>query len=422
LLFLLHSMNDKKTLIIIGAGAAGIFCAVNAARMQKDLNIIVVEKSNQILAKVRISGGGRCNFTHACDSITAMSKCYPRGEKFVKQSFKHFFTNDTTKWFGDRGVATKVEADGRMFPASDSSESIVQCLLNEAKKYAVEIVLQHGVQKIAKTKTGFELSFLNQSTMMCHYVMIACGGFPKLSQFEFIQNLGHTISEPIPSLFTFNVFKSPQTHLPKITDLMGVVAPNSTIKIMGTKLEASGATLITHWGLSGPTVLTLSAFAARYLHEQNYMYQAQINWCNHYNETSALEKIRTERNAIGNRNIGLKNPFDLPNRLWEYLLQCASIEVTEKWGTLSAKQQNALAKCICSYVFVGHGKTTYKDEFVTAGGVNIAEINAATCESKLIPNLFFAGEIIDVDGKTGGYNFQHAWTTGWIAANAIAQK
>ncbi len=412
-------------LIIIGAGAAGIFCAVNVARMCPQLQVIVLEKSNHLLAKVRISGGGRCNLTHAHESISTMSKCYPRGEQFVKKTFQSFFTKDTIEWFAQRGVKTKIEADGRMFPESNSSESIIECLLNEAKKYNVEIKLRCGVDKIIPplgTNKQFTLYTTTQEKMQCDFVLVATGGFPKAEQFQFITALGHSISNPIPSLFTFNATKSAKTHLPKLTDLMGVVVQDTHLKIKGTKLEASGPTLITHWGLSGPAVLTLSAYGAKVLYDADYLYEVQINWCAFFNETNALEKIREMRNMLGAQTIALRNPFGLPNRLWEFLLQSAEIQPKHKWSELQAKQQNLLAKQLCSYNFLANGKTTYKDEFVTAGGVTLAEVTPITCESKLIPNLFFAGEILDVDGKTGGFNFQHAWSSGWAVAKAIVAK
>jgi predicted Rossmann fold flavoprotein len=414
-----------KTFIVVGAGAAGIFCAVNVARLCPQLQVIVLEKSNQLLAKVRISGGGRCNLTHAHTSIAAMAKCYPRGEQFVKKTFTQFFTTDTIEWFAQRGVPTKTEADGRMFPASNTSQSIIDCLLAEATKHNVQIKLRSGVEKIvppSATNTLFTLHISNAEILQADYVMIATGGFAKPEQFGMLTSLGHTISKPIPSLFTFNATKNAQTHLPKLTDLMGVVVQDTHLKIKGTKLEASGPTLITHWGISGPAVLTLSAFGAQTLHDAEYLYEVQINWCPFFNETNALEKIRETRNMSGLQHIAVRNPFGLPNRLWEFLLGTAGIIPKQKWSELQAKQQNMLAKQLCAYTFFANGKTTFKDEFVTAGGIQLAEIDAATCQSKLIPNLYFGGEVMNVDGKTGGFNFQHAWSSGWIVANSVANK
>jgi predicted Rossmann fold flavoprotein len=415
----------QKSIIIIGAGASGIFCAVNIARLCPSLQVIVLEKSNQILAKVRISGGGRCNLTHAHTSISEMAKCYPRGEQFVKKTFQQFFTTDTIQWFAQRGVPTKTEADGRMFPASNSSQSIIDCLLAEATTYKVQIKLRSGVERIilpTETNTLFTLHISNNQVMQADFVMIATGGFPKPEQFALVTTLGHRIASPIPSLFTFNATKNAQTHLAKLTDLMGVVIQDTHLKIKGTKLEAKGPTLITHWGISGPAVLTLSAFGAQALHDADYLYEIQINWCAFFNETNALEKIRDTRNKTGTQLVALRNPFGLPNRFWEFLIGTAGITPKQKWAELHAKQQNMLAKQICSYTFFANGKTTFKDEFVTAGGVDLAEVDAATCQSKLISNLYFGGEVLNVDGKTGGFNFQHAWSSGWVVANSIAQK
>jgi predicted Rossmann fold flavoprotein len=412
----------SNTVIIIGAGAAGIFCACNlAAALPANYTIIVLEKSNHLLAKVRISGGGRCNLTHNMDSIATMAKCYPRGSNFVKQTFKQFFTTDTLQWFNSRGVATKAEDDGRMFPTSNNSQSIIDCLLHEAEKYKVKIITQCGVLDIQPTaKNEFNIVTTNNNTYHAKYVVVATGGFPKPEHFNFITTLGHTIAAPVPSLFTFNLDKSSSIlqHL-QLTSLMGVVAAEAHLKIIGTKLESNGPVLITHWGISGPAVLTLSAFAATYLAEQNYNYTVQINWAKQYNENTALELIRTVRNTLAGKPVNVKNPFGLPNRLWDYLMQCALINSNTLWNNLQAKQQNILAKLITSYTFVAKGKTTYKDEFVTAGGVNLAEVNAATCQSKIVPNLFFAGEVLNVDGKTGGFNFQHAWSSGYVAAQEI---
>ncbi len=419
-------MSNKQTFTIIGGGAAGIFAAVNAAKNNTALEIIVLEKSNQLLSKVRISGGGRCNLTHAHTSISKMAACYPRGESFVKKTFTQFFTTDTIEWFGSRGVATKTEADGRMFPVSNSSQSIIDCLLKEADKYGVQIKMQSGVQEIIPPinhQKKYSLVLQNGNILQSDFVLVACGGFTKPEHFAWLQKLGHTFATPVPSLFTFNASKKwlAQFTTPLI-GLMGVVAPNAIVKIKNTKLVSQGPVLITHWGLSGPAILTLSAFAARHLQEMNYNYEVIINWCSQYNETSLLEQIRTNRNNWGTQLVCSKNKFELPNRLWEYLCFISQISNTTTWNTLTAVQQNSLAKNICGFVMQAEGKTTYKEEFVTAGGITLAEVTAATCESKINTNLFFAGEIIDVDGKTGGFNFQHAWTSGFIVAKCVAER
>jgi predicted Rossmann fold flavoprotein len=403
-------------LLVIGGGAAGIFCAVNAARMHPQLQVILVEKGNKLLSKVKISGGGRCNLTHNCNSISIMASAYPRGEKFVKRTFQHFFTHDTISWFEQRGVPIKAEDDGRMFPLSNNSQSVIDALLKEASQYHIQVKMSWAVNSIQKENNMFTITNLHGEQLQSDYLLIATGGFNKTEQFNFITKLGHQIAPPVPSLFTFNI----PNH--NITQLMGVVATNAQVKINGTKLIREGVVLITHWGLSGPAVLALSAYAARILHDCNYKYTVQVNWCSEYNETTLLGQIRIWRNTIGVNKVSNKNPLGLANRLWLYLLEQSEIDSHTTFNQLTSKQQNLLSKNVCSFTLQADGKSTYKDEFVSAGGVLLSEIESSTCESKLIPNLFFAGEVMDVDGRTGGFNFQHAWTSGYIAAAAIAKR
>lgn len=411
----------NKKLIVIGGGAAGFFCAVNAASNNPNLEVIIVEKSGKLLSKVRVSGAGRCNVTHACFSISEMIKKYPRGSKFLKQAFHHFFTTDTIHWFEERNVKFKTEADGRMFPESNSSETIVNCLLEEAEKNNVQILLNRAVSKIEKISVGkndkhFRVSFADSSTITADFVCVACGGFPKAIQYDWLENLGHHFEAPVPSLFTFNVPKNP------ISELMGISVNDVLVKIIGTNFSQQGPLLITHWGFSGPAILKLSAFAAKELAALNYSFSISINWLNGYHENSALEKIRSIRNEIGSQKIVNRNPFGIPQRLWEYFLQQCVIDVDSRWADIVAKQQNQLAKVLCSQQFTVKGKTTFKEEFVTAGGISLNEVIPQTMESKLIPNLFFAGEILNVDGITGGFNFQNAWTCGWLAAQEIKSR
>ena len=408
----------KKQLIVIGGGAAGFFCAVNAASQNPELEVKLIEKSNKLLSKVRVSGGGRCNVTHACFSIAEMIKKYPRGEKFLKQAFHHFFTTDTIDWFEKRNVKLKTEADGRMFPESNSSETIINCLLQEANKYNVQILMNREIVKIEKfsseeNKNNFQLVSKDGSVLEADFVCVACGGYHKPDQYNWLTALGHSFESPVPSLFTFNIPKNP------ISELMGISIENAQVKINGTKLSQSGAILITHWGLSGPVVLKLSAFAAKELSKMGYDFSISINWVSDYHENSLLEKFKIIRHELASKKISNKNPFDLPQRLWQYHLQQCGINTEIRWADLPAKQQNQLAKQLCAQQFHVKGKTTFKEEFVTAGGIKLNEIDANTMQSKIVPNLFFAGEILDVDGITGGFNFQHAWTSGWIAAKEI---
>lgn len=407
---------NKKRLIVIGGGAAGFFCAVNAARLNNNLEVIIIEKSNKVLSKVRVSGGGRCNVTHNCSGIAEMIKNYPRGGHFLKKAFHHFFTTDTVKWFEERGVKIKSEADGRMFPVTDNSESIIDCLIREANKYAVQIMMNADVKELKKANDIWNIYFANNKILYADIVCIACGGFPKSMQFDWLQKLGHTIEEPVPSLFTFNL---PQNNL---TQLMGIAVEQVQAKIVGTKFVEQGPVLITHWGLSGPSILKLSAWAARYFHSVNYTFQVQINWVTNYNEQTLKDHFQKLRFKIGPQKIVNRNPFHLPQRLWEYLLQHTEISTSIRWADLSAKDQNKLIKNLCTQVFDVKGKTTFREEFVTAGGIRLSEIDVNTMQSNKVQNIFFVGEVIDVDGITGGFNFQNAWTTAWIAAKAIAAK
>jgi predicted Rossmann fold flavoprotein len=411
----------KKKLIVVGGGAAGFFCAINAASKNPELEVAILEKSGKLLSKVKISGGGRCNVTHACFSIAEMIKKYPRGESFLKKSFRHFFTPDTIEWFQKRNVALKTETDGRMFPESNTSETIIDCLLGEANKNNIQILMNRDVATISfseepLTLPGFIIALKNGEILESDFVCIACGGFPKALQYDWLKNLGHSFENPVPSLFTFNVPKHP------ISTLMGISVEDVQVKINGTKLAQIGPLLITHWGFSGPAVLKLSAFAALELANRNYDFSISINWLKDFNENTLLEKMKSIRFEMASKKIINNNPFRLPQRLWEYQLNHCGINPDIRWADLPAKQQNLLAKQLCSDQFQIKGKTTFKEEFVTAGGIKLNEVNANTMESKFIPNLFFAGEILNVDGITGGFNFQHAWTSGWIAGNEIAKR
>jgi predicted Rossmann fold flavoprotein len=402
------------TCIIIGAGAAGYFCAINLAQQRPDIKVILLEASNKVLSKVRISGGGRCNVTNNQSSPAEMSKCYPRGNKYVKKLFQNFFVSDTLQWFEERGVPIIAEPDGRMFPRANTSEAIIECFQTEAKKAKIEVLLSHKVQEIV-VDTKFTV-ISSSASFSADYVVITTGGFQKLSQFDLPIKLKHSISDPVPSLFTFNFPKH------AINSLMGVSVPHAMVRIRGFNTTYSGPVLITHWGLSGPAVLKLSAYAARFLHEENYRYTVHINWCPTYNENTMLELLREYRNTHARQMVYKHKITEIPARLWHFMLQQCDIAEQSKWGELAAKQQNLLAKYLCDATYEAQGKTTYKDEFVTAGGVVLQDIDSATCMSKLVPKLYFAGEVLDCDGITGGFNFQHAWSSAWAVAKSIAQS
>lgn len=402
----------SKTLVVAGGGAAGFFCAVNAAA-GGHLRVMLLEKSDKLLSKVKISGGGRCNVTHACFSISDMAKKYPRGGNFVKKTFHHFFTQDTINWFAERGVELKAEADGRMFPITDSSQTIIDCLLREAARYQVDIQMKAGVEAVTQKGNGFVLQLSNGRQLEADYVCLASGGYPKAAMFDWMRNLGHTIEAPVPSLFTFNV----PGHA--LTKLMGISVDQVQVKIMGSKLKETGPVLITHWGLSGPAVLRLSAWGARELALNNWHFQVQLNWLPAFNEETLKEEMQRLRFAQATQKVVNRNAFGLPSRLWEFMLQQAGVPEECRWAELPGKEQNKLIKCLCAYELEVKGKTTFKEEFVTAGGVDLGEVDSNTMMSRKIPNLFFAGELLNVDGITGGFNFQNAWTTGYIAARSV---
>ncbi|MGC4101932.1 BaiN/RdsA family NAD(P)/FAD-dependent oxidoreductase [Ferruginibacter sp.] len=405
---------NQKSLVVIGGGAAGFFCAVNAARMNPALQVTLVEKTGKLLSKVKVSGGGRCNVTHACFSIADMVKKYPRGASFLKKAFHHFFTTDTIEWFRQRGVALKTEADGRMFPVTDSSQTIIDSLLKEANKYQVNILMNAEVKTINHNNGKFVLELQGERKLEANYICCAGGGYPKTIQFDWLTKPGHSIEEPVPSLFTFNMPGN------AITALMGVVAENVSVKINGTKLQEQGPLLITHWGMSGPAILKLSAWGARELQQKNYAFTITVNWLSSFNENTLREKLQQLRFEIATQKIVNRNPFQLPARLWEYLLEQSGVVKDIRWADLPGKEQNKLIKNLCAQEFAVKGKTTFKEEFVTAGGILLSEIDHNTMQSKKVPGLFFAGEVMDVDGITGGFNFQNAWTTGWIAAKTIS--
>jgi predicted Rossmann fold flavoprotein len=405
----------QKTLVVAGGGAAGFFCALTAARLNPQLRVVIVEKTGKLLSKVKVSGGGRCNVTHACFSIPDMIRKYPRGGSFLKKTFHQFFTTDTIQWFEERGVKLKQEADGRMFPVSNSSQTIVDCLMKEASEYGVEIRLHHEIKTISTAEPGarFTVYFSNEWVLAADFICIASGGYPKSSMFEWIRQTGHTVEDPVPSLFTFNMPEN------SITKLMGVSVADARVKVAGTTLKEQGPLLITHWGMSGPAILKLSAWGALLLKEKNYQFSLSVNWLPEDHEQSLQEKLRLIRQESGAKKIIPRNPLNLPQRLWEWIIQQTGIGDIH-WADLPLVLQNKLIQNLCNQSFAVDGKTTFKEEFVTAGGVRIQEINPATLESRVLPGLFFAGEVMDIDGVTGGFNFQHAWTSGFIAGKNVA--
>ena len=397
---------------IIGAGAAGCFAAANI-QAREGVEVAVFEKTGKVLQKVKVSGGGRCNATHECFDVPELLTKYPRGKQLLRKSLYHFTPADTIKWFEERGVQLKTEADGRMFPITDSSQSIIDCIFQEMMRNKVQVYYHKSVNAITKDGAKFIIHFGDTTTYTADKVLIAVGGFPKAEQYKWLTDIGHTIQQPVPSLFTFNIPAHP------VTELMGLSVPMATVKIAGTKIAQSGALLITHWGMSGPAVLKTSAVGARELADRNYSFNFIVNWLNDVNDADLKETIVQLRRENGKQLVQNKNPFELPKRLWEYLLLQCGINEEVRWGELSAGGQNKLIEALIRDTYTVRGKTTFKEEFVTCGGVSLSEIDPQTMQSKLHPGLHFAGEVMDVDGVTGGYNFQNAWSSGWIAAKSM---
>jgi predicted Rossmann fold flavoprotein len=399
-------------LIVIGGGAAGIFCAVNAARLSPGLKVAVIEKSSKLLSKVKVSGGGRCNVTHHNFDPDSFSQQYPRGSRFIRKAFYQFFATDTIQWFEERGVKMHAEADGRMFPTTNNSQTIIDCLLKEAEKYGVQFLMHTEVKEMAHHQQ-WQLTLKSDQVLHADFVCIATGGSNKKEGYDWLANVQHTIIEPVPSLFTFQLPDHP------IRLLMGVSVKKATVKIQGEKLKESGPLLITHWGFSGPVILRLSAWGARLLHDKNYQFTILVNWLDDMKEDAFKLFMQQQRKDHGAKRIYTSCPFEFPARLWAYFLNASGIEELQRWADISQKQQQALMQQLIACEYHVSGKTTFKEEFVTAGGINLQQINPATMESKLQKGLYFAGEVMDVDGITGGFNFQHAWSSGMIVAQSV---
>lgn len=400
-------------LIVVGGGAAGFFGAVVAAERNPDLGILILEKSRKILSKVRVSGGGRCNVTHDCPNPFRLADHYPRGEKALKQLFKTFDARDMVNWLESHGVELKVEDDGRMFPVTDDSQTIIDCFLRLASKHGIRIQLDAAVESIRK-KDDLFLIRCGTVSYECRNVLVATGGSPKKEAYQFLEACGHRIHQPIPSLFTFNDSSN------AFTDLMGVSVSAGEVRITGTKFAQRGAILITHWGLSGPAVIKLSAWAAAYLHEQNYLFNVHVNWTPMDKEDDVREQLTGAKRDRPRQKVRRFCPFALPARLWERICQLSEVDEEKIWGEVSARNLNKLLENTYRCPFSIRGKTTFKEEFVTCGGVDLGDIDIHSMSSKIVPGLYFAGEVLNIDGETGGFNFQAAWTTAFVAAGAIA--
>lgn len=401
--------------IVIGGGAAGYFSAIQCAQTNKNAEVILLEKSMKVLQKVKVSGGGRCNVTHACFDLKQLSLSYPRGEKQLKSAFARFSTKDTIEWFESRKVKLKTEKDGRMFPVSDDSQTIIDCLEKEIKKCKVQVELGKSVKRIASNfHGGFDVLLDTGEKIFCNRIIVATGGSPKEQGLHWLKELGHRIETPVPSLFTFNI---PNEDL---LALQGIAIPNVRVRILESKLECCGPILITHWGLSGPSILKISSLGARVLAERDYLFEVQISWLENKREDSVRQELFNLKAANPSKQVSNLFPFTLPKRLNSYLLYKAGVDELANWGDVSKEQLNQIINCLLYDTYQVKGKTTFKEEFVTCGGVNLDDIDFKGMESKRMKGLHFAGEVLDIDGITGGFNFQAAWTTGFIAGKAAA--
>ncbi len=402
---------EQYDVLVVGGGAAGFFAAINTAERNPALSVAILERGTSVLNKVKVSGGGRCNVTHAEFIPNELASYYPRGQKELKGPFHSFMTGDTMAWFESRGVPLKIEDDGRVFPVSNSSQTIIDCFLKQSQKYDIKLKKNHAVRSIGQTGDSWTVE-TTKEVFYCKKLMMATGSNPKI--WQMLQSLGHNISPAVPSLFTFDIDD------PRLKDIPGVVAKDVAVEVMGTSLHSEGPLLITHSGLSAPSILKLSAFGAIELAQLNYKFEIKINFIQQ-DAASCLEVLMKNKLELSKKLVRNTPLFELPKRLWVKLVQASAIADELRWADLNKLQLQSLLKQLTKAVFQVHGKSTFKEEFVTAGGIDLKEINFKTYESKLFKNLFFAGEIINIDGVTGGFNFQNAWTGAYLAAQELSK-
>lgn len=400
---------NKYDIVIIGGGAAGFFAAINAAETAPTARIVILERGKEVLTKVRISGGGRCNVTHAEFIPKELAKNYPRGEKELRGPFHTFMTGDTIAWFEERGIELKIEEDGRMFPVSDSSETIINCFLQETSRLKIPVLKNHSVQDLEKSGDLWKIS-TSQGDFSAEKILMATGSNPKI--WKLLEKLGHNIETAVPSLFTFNIKDN------RINDLPGI-STFAEIQVVGEKLKSEGPLLITHWGMSGPAILKLSAWGARELNALDYKFTIKVNWLPGTSSEEIDENLKELKFTLAKQQVSKASRFNLPKRLWQSLTKAAGIEETTIWADLNKHQIHNLTTQLSAGLYHVDGKSTFKEEFVTAGGVNLKEVNFKTFESKIHKNLFFAGEVLNIDAITGGFNFQNAWTGGYIAGKGL---
>ena len=396
---------------IIGGGAAGFFAAIAAKENYPNADVVIYEKSKKVLSKVKISGGGRCNVTNGCNSIEELCRAYPRGGKSLKKAFHVFSNKDTIEWFQSRGVPLVTQGDNCVFPVSQDSQSIIDCFLKESKRLGIKIETGKGVQSIKPINSQFELEFISKGSQpkVFDKVVVTTGGSPKLDGLKWFEDLNHKIENPVPSLFTFNM------PTESVTKLMGIVIENTIVNIQGTKIKSEGPLLITHWGMSGPAILKLSSFGARELSRMEYTFMIQVNWVNEQNYETVTDYLNKIISDHSKKILSTIRPYALPERLWLFLIEKSNLQADKKWGELGKKGLNKLISVLTNDAYEVQGKSTFKEEFVTCGGVSLQSIDLNTMQSKVCKNLYFAGEVLDIDAITGGYNLQAAWTTGFIA-------
>jgi predicted Rossmann fold flavoprotein len=404
-----------RCVVVAGGGAAGFFAAITCAQARREIDVTVLEKGPEFLSKVRISGGGRCNVTHACFDAREMTARYPRGGQALIGPFNRFHASQTVEWFESRGVKLKIESDGRMFPVTDSSQTIIDCLQGEARASGVKLFTRRGVDQVKKGIEGrFELALSDGGTMACDALLLATGGcrVPALGQLP--ASLGHTLISPVPSLFSFHI------EAPWLRELSGISVEQVEASVPGTRLRERGPLLVTHRGLSGPVILRLSAWGARELHGLNYKFPLRVNWLPSLDMEAIVAEFQSRQNTQPARLVVNSPPHFLPARLWHKLVLAAGVNPETRWAALSRSARHRLIQQLTGTELLVSGKNLNKEEFVTCGGVRLSEVNFKTMESRICPGLYFAGELLDIDGITGGFNFQAAWTTGWIAGQAMA--
>ena len=408
-------MTKRLHIAVVGGGAAGFFAAIAAKQTNPEARVTIFERGQKVLAKVLITGGGRCNLTNSFAQIMDLKQAYPRGDKMMKRLFNVFSHKDTWQWFEQRGVKLVKQDDECVFPISQSAQSVVDALTHEAHKLGVEVRTGYAVEAVKQMENGdLQLLFKVQKPVTVQRAAITTGGSPQANALQYLANLGHNIVQPVPSLFTFNIADA------TFKALMGTVVEGATVSLVGTKHKATGPLLVTHWGASGPAILKLSSYGARYVHDCDYQFPIAVNWIGLTNSALVAEHLQGIVDSNPRKFLTSVHPFGLPTRMWQYILEKTALGADKRWDELGKKGLNKLVEALTNDQYKVTGKGAFRDEFVTCGGVSLSDINLNTMESKVCKNLYFAGEVLDVDAITGGFNLQAAWTTGFVAGKSMA--